>query len=171
MKLTERLIQNSEDIKQLNFFTVHAQQPYSPQSSEQRKKAWDNLFKVMDLPLDKSWIEGESEKKTKVVLEFSNGLRIEDAGQQVSFLASTKESKIDPENSFAKWIIECAANHLCRQGFGVERVGSQYKPIISNNFRSGASKLMLTFESAYARARKIINDEEIARLKSRKVRQ
>ena len=167
-KTIKQLLQHDENMKQKKFFTVSAQQPFSPKDATQRKKGWDSLCKAVSLPVEDSWIEGRG-SQMNVVLLFSNGLRIEDAGQRVSFGVERQKSEVDTNDPSVKTVIGCAANHLCRLGFGTERVGSQRKPIISE-IREGSALMVNVFESAYKQAEQLVNAEKIEQLKKTKNR-
>ena len=159
----EQLIKQNENVKRHKFFTVSASAPnFVPQPAGIREEKWENLCKAVNLPLESSWIEKtDFSKQQSVVLKFSNGLMVKDEGSQVSFWAATEKSDVDILSALD--VVRCSANHLCRRGFGTQKVGSETKAPISE-ILSGSTQMIDAFEAAYKEARSVINNEQITQM-------
>lgn len=152
----------SDHKKQHEFFVVDRIPASSKKSIRIKEVEWLQLCKILNLPLTDSMREKSDMQGEVFVMNFSNGLSIIDNGKQVFFNATkTKENVIKNTENLASAlsVIGCAANHLYRE-MGTE-------PYISTN-REGSGEMVKTFKKSCLEARKMVNQELIAKLQSPK---
>ena len=150
--VTQKLQEYSHYQKTHNFFVVDRTSIIPQKSIVDRENGWNQFCSTLHLPLT-------SLVREAIVMKFSNGLSIIDTGYHVSFNATEDKSEVDMDSAIS--VIRCAANHLYRE------TGAE--PEISTN-REGSDKMTKAFKESCAKARKIVNDSEIARLAAQKIR-
>ena len=163
--MIEALIKETNRRKDFEFFDISPRSsalPRAPQSLEKRLQGWYSVFGEMNpytgkKELPKSVIIERTENQPDLLsLTFPNGLRIEDAGDTVSFWAAQDKSSVEQKSALST--IRQAANHLYRRDSRLE-VGNIY---------SGSAPYVTAFEEAQKEARKFVNQEEIAKLAQNK---
>ena len=161
MSLAEDLIRKSQENKSKTFFDTKQKVSAltrAPLSFDKRKEGWINVFGAENPKTGKKettddfWIERSHTNPDALFLCFSNGLKITDADQMISFGAYTSKAFVDQTQAIQT--VRMAANHLCRRGDRLE-VGSNY---------SGSAPYMQAFEDATKQARQIISQEQLSNL-------
>ena len=161
MSVAEDLIKKAQETKSKTFFDTKQKVSAltrAPLSFDKRKDGWLDVFGTKNPQTGKKettddfWIERSRTNPNALFLCFSNGLRITDADQNVSFGAYANKGLIDQEKAIQA--VRMAANHLCRRGDRLE-VGSNY---------SGSAPYMKAFEDATKEARTMITKEQLANL-------
>ena len=150
----DRLIQNTQRKKALEFFDVH-QKPTAlarkPLSVEERQKGWIGVFGKV-YTQDSFWVEKSKVDPQALFLCFGNGLRIEDRDTNVSFGAQGNKAFVDQTSAIQT--VRMAANHLCRRKDHPE-IGSIY---------GGAEPYVQAFEKATKEATQIMSREQLKAL-------
>lgn len=157
--ITQKVQEYSDYQKKHNFFVVDRSATAPQKSMANREDDWNQLCDTLHLPLTSSVREKDDMQGEAIVMKFSNGLSIVDTGYHVSFNATVDKSKVDLDSALS--VIKCAANHLYRE------TGAE--PEISTN-REGSYEMTKAFKESCTKARKIVNDSEIARLAAQKIR-
>ncbi len=150
MSLTSKLQlsqQAAEKAKTVMFETTSSS---IPKSFQDRMNGWHQVFGSRQ----ECWFEQDHKNPNLISICFDTGLRIDDQGDRVSFVASRGQESLQPFEKSNIQFVRQVANHLYRRGDRSE---------ISSIYSS--TPYMDAFQQATTEARKHVNDEMIASLK------